>query len=182
MVDTKHSGFGKYPLDKAALGLLMLGSKHGYSLYQDFKQAFGLIWKAGQTKFYVVLSDLEQEGCLQATTSPQAGRPARKIYHLTDSGQQAFMAWLKAPVRSMRAVRVELIAKLRFFNLLELPGALDLLDEQQQVFQEMQDEWTREVSSDPFLDLVQDFRIRQAAAIIDWLDACKGLTEKGIFK
>jgi DNA-binding PadR family transcriptional regulator len=182
MADTTHSGFGKYPLPPVALGLLMLGPKHGYELYQDFVAGFGsgdsygAIWKAGQTKFYVTLTALEKEGYLESTLESQEGRPPRKVYHLTNVGRKRFLDWLHQPVNSMRSIRVEFIAKLRFFDLLKLPGVDDLLDAQIEVFHAMLDEWEKPApvdAVDPFFEVVVDFRKRQAAFLIEWLAACK---------
>jgi DNA-binding PadR family transcriptional regulator len=174
-----YSGFARYPLDNVALGLLMPGSKHGYGLYQDFEAGFSSIWKAGQTKFYVALSDLEARGLLRATTEPQEGRPARKVYHLEDAGREAFQEWLHRPVESLRTIRVEFMAKLRFFDLLGLAGARRLIDAQIEVLQAMLDEWDRQ-SSEPqargdtfYADIVQEFRRQQAIFVIEWLAHCR---------
>jgi DNA-binding PadR family transcriptional regulator len=156
----------------------MAGPQHGYALYQAFTREFGQIWKAGQTKFYVTLTALESDGYVSSTTEPQPNRPDRKVYHLTDAGRALFLGWLHRPVTSMRAVRVELIAKLRFFGLLGLPGAGTLIDAQSAVFQSMLAEWEQppppETPVDPFYSLVADFRIRQARFIIEWLAAHRG--------
>lgn len=173
MVETEHSGFTRYPLEQVALGLLAAGPKHGYGLYQDFERYFGSIWKAGQTKFYVALSSLQEAGCLDATLEPQENRPARKVYRLTEEGREAFLAWLHEPVPSMRAVRVEFIAKLRFFDLLDLPGAGELIDAQIAIYEDMLAEWSAEQPEDPFYGIVNDYRNRQAQAIVDWLKATK---------
>ncbi len=183
MVDSQHSGFGRYPIRYAALGLLVPGPRHGYGLYQDFEEGFGSIWKAGQTKFYVALSALQEEGYLSATTEPQENRPARKVYHLTDVGYETFMGWLRQPIGSMRAMRVELLAKLRFFDRLKLPGAVRLIDRQIAILLKMLDEWERKpgsrAASDPFYALVDDFRIRQAQFLIEWLEASREHFEDG---
>lgn len=173
MADTEHSGFARYPLANVALGLLAAGPKHGYGLYRDFEEYFGSIWKAGQTKFYVALSSLQDEGYLDAELEPQENRPARKVYHLTEKGRQEFLKWLHEPVYSMRAMRVEFIAKLRFFDLLGEPGAEELIDEEIALFGEMLDEWEAEEPTDPFYNLVNGYRIRQARAIVEWLEAVK---------
>lgn len=170
-----QGGFSSYSLDHVALGLLMPGPRHGYDLYREFTEQFHLIWKAGQARFYGMLNQLQADGLLDVTIEPQEGRPPRKVYHLTGAGRSAFLDWLHEPVQSMRGVRVELIAKLRFFNLLRLPGAEQLIDRQIGIFQAMLDEWERDESrsSDPFFDVVREFRIRQAHFLIDWLADCR---------
>ena len=176
MPNIQHSGFGKYPLKIAALGLLMSGPKHGYQLHQEFTEAFDQIWKAGQSKFYVALNALEDDGHIHATTESQEGRPARKVYHLTGTGQELFLEWLHQPVESMRAIRVEFIAKLRFFDLLDLPGVEQQIDSQIVVLQAMLNEWEQTAVMDedgPFPGLIHDFRKQQAEFIIRWLETAK---------
>ena len=72
----------------------------------------------------------------------------------------------------MRAMRVGL-SPLRFFDLLGEPGAKELIDQEIALFGEMLDEWEAEKPEDPFYNLVNDYRIRQARAIVDWLEAVK---------
>lgn len=172
MAAKKSSGFGTYPLRYLALGLLMQGPGHGYQLDQQLEQDFGMIWKAGQTKLYVTLSSLEKKGLLRSEMEPQENRPDRKIYHLTEEGREIFLKWIREPVPSLRAVRVELLAKLRFFDLLDLDGIDELIAGQQKVFQRMIQEWSREKSQegDRFMTRVYDFRIQQAEFILNWLE------------
>jgi DNA-binding PadR family transcriptional regulator len=171
MAAKKSPGFGTYPLRYLALGLLMLGPDHGYQLDQKLDEDFGMIWKAGQTKLYVTLSSLEKKGLLRSEMEPQENRPDRKIYHLTEEGRETFLKWVREPVPSLRAVRVELLAKLRFFDLLDLAGLDDLISSQQTVFQEMIQEWSRDKAQekDLFMSKVYDFRIQQAEFILNWL-------------
>jgi DNA-binding PadR family transcriptional regulator len=176
MAHDRHIGFGTYPLECAALGLLMNGPRHGYSLYQEFEQTFSLIWAAGQAKFYAALAELEHKGHLSAASETQEGRPARKVYHITGAGREEFLRWLHQPVPSMRAIRVEFIARLRLFSLLNLPGADDLVERQIGLLRDMLSEWNNPSSDrqssehDLFPDLVQDFRVRQARFLIEWLE------------
>lgn len=167
----KRSGFGAYPLEYVALGLLMNESKHGYALYQDFETHFDLIWKAGQAKFYNALARLEEKQYLSFEMDPQENRPARKVYHITPTGKEAFLNWLHQPVLSIQAIRVEWIAKLRFFDLLKADNARQFIDAQIDALQAMLSEWQsadRE-SSDMIYQLVDDYRYRQVVFIIDWL-------------
>jgi DNA-binding PadR family transcriptional regulator len=179
-------GFATFPLKQVALGLIVAGPKHGYELYQDFGEAFSPIWRAGQSKFYADLAALQTEGLLDVTTEPQDDRPPRKVYQLTDAGREAFMDWLYEPVTPLRAVRVEFIAKLRFFDLLDLPDADRLIDAQLDVCQRTLNEWVRqadeiqEEQGDAFYELVFDFRRRQARFIIEWLQHCKHQIQAGV--
>lgn len=175
MIVGKHGGFTAYPLEFVALGLLMNGPKHGYALYRDFTLAFDLIWHAEQAKFYGILAALEEKGHLRITTELQEKRPARKVYHITASGHDAFLEWVGQPVTSMRAVRVEFMAKLRFHSLLDLGDIEKFIDHQMFALQAMLMEWeqTDQPESDPIRIWVKDFRRRQALFMIEWLAVCK---------
>ena len=171
MAKQKRTGFGRYPLRYLALGLLMGGPGHGYQLDQTLGDVFGMIWKAGQTKLYVTLSNLEKEGLLRIEMERQENRPDRKVYHLTQSGRAEFLDWVEKPVTSLQAARVELLAKLRFYHWLELPDVEKLIHAQKEIFQIMSHEWEEDKvrEEDPFLRQVYDFRIDQAQFIIRWM-------------
>ena len=171
MVKRKRTGFGTYPLRYLALGLLMGGPAHGYQLDQTLGEVFGMIWKAGQTKLYVTLSNLEKEGLLRIEKERQENRPDRKVYHLTQAGRNEFQEWVTRPVNSLRAARVELLAKMRFYHWLKLPGVEKLIHAQQQIYQIMINEWQEDKvrEEDTFLRQVYDFRINQALFILNWL-------------
>jgi PadR family transcriptional regulator AphA len=174
-----------FPLEDVALGLLMAGPKHGYELYQDFVEAFGPIWKAGRSKFYAVLARLQQQGLLQAAVEPQEDRPPRKVYRLTDVGREAFLEWVYRPVIPMRRIRVELLAKLRFFDILPLPDPYSLIDAQIEACEAALKEWEQRADDylasegDPFYTLVYEYRQRQIQFFIDWLNYCKTQLREG---
>jgi DNA-binding PadR family transcriptional regulator len=174
VTNAQHSGFTQYRLENIVLGLLIAGPKHGYGLYREFTRSFARIWKAGQAKFYAALSAAEENGYLEAMSEPQENRPPRKVLHLTEAGRDVFFEWLHQPVLSMQAMRVEFMAKLRFFDLLGLPGSGELIDEQISVLEEMLAEWEHHAHSRSSFDaLVEDFRTRQAHFMIEWLSAAR---------
>lgn len=177
---TKHDvGFAAFPLEYLVIGLLLRGSNHGYQLYHDYVEALGPIWMVGRSKFYAMLSDLYDQGLLEAVLEPQEDRPPRKIYHATDKARTLFLEWLHKPVTPIRAVRVELIAKLRFFDLLNQPGAEELIDAQIAACEIVLARWSTtaaehaEAGGDPFFEVMFDFRERQAKFIVDWLQATR---------
>jgi PadR family transcriptional regulator, regulatory protein AphA len=178
MPPTRESSTNRLPLEHAALGLLMAGTRHGYDLHAEFVEQFGAIWRAGRSQFYAALKSLEEEGLLDSATVAQESRPARKMLTLTPAGRERFMEWLSATTPHIRDVRVEFLAKLHFFRILSLPGAGALIDAQRQVCAERMrrlqvefDESARE--SDVCASLVYDFRRRQIQAVIDWLEECR---------
>jgi DNA-binding PadR family transcriptional regulator len=172
-----NRGFATFALEQLALGLLLRGPEHGYQLYQDYLATLAPIWTVGRSKFYAALASLHDQGLLTVHTEVVADRPPRKVYDVTPAGRALFLDWVYRPVTPMRAVRVELLAKLRFFDLLALPEPARLLDAQVEVCRAALGAWADEGASanpdDPFLNLVYDFRRRQAHFILEWLQVCR---------
>lgn len=173
MRQSAQIGFATFSLENLALGLLVAEPKHGYQLYQDYEEHFLPIWKVGRSKFYAALTALHEAGDLAVHTELQDARPPRKVYHLTKRGQARFEDWLYRPVTPMRAIRVEFLAKLRFMTLLHLADAERIFDAQLEMCQATLSAEASESHPDPVLNLVHDFRRRQAIFIIEWLQSCR---------
>jgi PadR family transcriptional regulator AphA len=78
------------------LGLLLEKPMAGYDLKTFFKNSVNFFWTAKLSQVYVELSKLEKQGYISSTVEPQERRPNKKIYKVTDRGQDAFLAWLAA--------------------------------------------------------------------------------------
>lgn len=183
MSQTSTAGFATFPLENLALGLLMSGPKHGYQLYQDYEAHFLPIWKVGRSKFYAALAALFEAGDLEAHTELQEDHPPRKVYHLTQTGQARFETWLYRPITPVRAIRVEFLAKLRFMTLLPVADPERIVDAQIEACQSIIGELDRHKTVGPhedlILELVHDFRRRQALFIVEWLRVCRDRLVQG---
>jgi PadR family transcriptional regulator PadR len=73
--------------------LLELAKKpaHGYELIDRLGQADNLSPDPGN--FYRMLRSLEEEGLVCSTWDTQNTGPARRVYELTDQGQEFLHAW-----------------------------------------------------------------------------------------
>ncbi|OEU90398.1 PadR family transcriptional regulator [Streptomyces abyssalis] len=72
-------------IELAAAAVLAEGDNHGYAVAQRLAEAgFGRL-KGGV--LYPVLARLESEGVLSSTWAAGEGGPGRKVYSLTESGQ-----------------------------------------------------------------------------------------------
>ncbi|MGD2164647.1 MAG: hypothetical protein PVH50_03865, partial [Anaerolineae bacterium] len=97
--------------------------------------------------------------------------PPRKVYSITPSGRERFLAWVREPVPAMRDMRVEFLAKLYFFHNLELGNVGALLEGQKRACQERlyQLEQGDGGTDDAFQVAVHGFRRRRVEASLDWL-------------
>ena len=162
------------PSNLALLGLLITRPQHGYELYQEFNRELGRVWRIGLSQLYAQLKQLEEAGLVTAQVEPQPNRPARKVYHLTSDGRQAFLDWLHQPTPYLGHIRFEFLARVYFFRLLELPGLPEFVAAQKAICRERVETLTRAASetNDPFARLVLEFRLGQLEASIQWLDRC----------
>ncbi|WP_416139522.1 PadR family transcriptional regulator [Halomonas sp. HK25] len=82
----------------------------GYDILQRFKAGLAHVWQASHQQLYRELDRMRGDGLLTCETVPQAERPDRKVYHLTEAGRQALDAGLAEPLAAS-PVRQPLFAK-----------------------------------------------------------------------
>jgi PadR family transcriptional regulator len=85
---------GRLPKNFLASWLLLLlrnWSAHGYQLIQTLTaMGLGLVDPA---TVYRTLRQLESEGYITSTWDPKASGPARRMYTLTDAGEEYLRVW-----------------------------------------------------------------------------------------
>jgi PadR family transcriptional regulator, regulatory protein AphA len=166
-------------LEIALLGFLQQGPKHGYAIHQELSGSTGLgaVWQIKLSQLYALLGKLETAGYVTATTAPQQNKPPRKIFHLTEAGQEAFLAWLQTPVQHGRSLRLEFLVKLYFARLEGTAVAEKLLADQRALCHEWlateQEIVAVEIANGRrYGRLVHQFRSGQLQAMLNWLDLC----------
>src|SRR5688572_6279960 len=78
----------KSDLNAMVLGVLQQEPMHGYEIAKRIKQLSGEALKLGEGQLYPTLHGLEQKGQVSSKWQPQDGKPARKVYALTDQGRK----------------------------------------------------------------------------------------------
>jgi len=95
-------------LKHTILAFLSRQSLSGYEIAKEFDEGFGsCFWKASQQQIYAELAKLEQQGDISYEAIPQPGRLDKKIYSITEQGQQELIAWLMKPTEPT-AIREDL--------------------------------------------------------------------------
>ena len=80
------------------LAILYRGDATGYEIRKASTEGqFCHFVEASYGSIYPALAKLEQEGNVTVREESQPGKPARKIYSLTDAGRQAFADALSTP-------------------------------------------------------------------------------------
>jgi DNA-binding PadR family transcriptional regulator len=176
MAERSHHNNVRSP-EYALLGFLYGKPSHGYNLHQQLLSEFGYIWHVSQSQTYNILKRLEAQGYILSTTQEQEKHPPRQLLQLTVSGRRRFEDWLHTPSgSSVRAIRVEFITRLYFYQRY-FPGGIPNLLEAQSV--EIKSTLTRLEtrrkslpSEETFNRLSLELRIRELRAVRLWLNIC----------
>jgi DNA-binding PadR family transcriptional regulator len=86
------------PLSHAILGFLDYQPMSGYDLKKYFDQSVAHFWSATQSHIYKALENLEAQGMVESQVIPQAGKPNRKQYRITDAGRTELHRWVSTPL------------------------------------------------------------------------------------
>lgn len=95
----------------AILTLLVDRPHTGYDMTKKFDGSVGFFWKSTHQQIYRELAKLEDQAWVSAEIIPQANRPDKKLYSLTDLGKQQLLDWLVQPTEPM-PIKEEVLIKL----------------------------------------------------------------------
>jgi DNA-binding PadR family transcriptional regulator len=121
----------------AVLGLISSRDAgiHGYQLKTEFDELFGEFWVLNYGQMYRTLDRLERAGLIEGSEILQSGRPNRKVYRITASGQRSLDDWLLLPPSNRpRPLRDELSVKLLFLTEAHLDETVALIRSQRAVY------------------------------------------------
>jgi len=133
---TSRSVTIRNPAAWVVMGALADGPHHGYEMHRHLERNLGSVWRLGKSHVYALLDRLEGDGLVTHRRVSQETRPDRKRYSLTPAGRRAFTGWLGAPVRHIRDMRLEFLAKLHFASRAGPDERRRLVDEQIAVLEE----------------------------------------------
>ncbi|WP_369046829.1 PadR family transcriptional regulator [Sinomonas sp. P10A9] len=86
----------------ALLALLRVGPLSGYDLQKQFAVSVGHVWHAPDSQIYPELRKMEAAGLIEGEERPRGERGTRKVYHMTDAGERAFLDWMRTPLEYAR--------------------------------------------------------------------------------
>lgn len=101
------------PLQHAVLALLTEGPSYGYELKATFQEAIGPQWgELNIGHLYQILDRLVRDGLVTGEVVPQADRPNKTVYRLTDGGRDELDEWLSRPFTRQAGYRDDFFLKL----------------------------------------------------------------------
>jgi DNA-binding PadR family transcriptional regulator len=132
-------------LAQTILSALSVEPLSGYDLSKRFSENSGCYWRASQQQIYRELAKLEDQNMITSKTVPQEGRPDKKLYSITDLGQEHLREWIAQPSEPS-PIREELLVKVlaghlvpRSIILKELARRRQIHVEQLAIYQELEE-------------------------------------------
>lgn len=99
-------------LEHAILVSLRERPASGLDLARRFDRSIGFFWSATHQQIYRVLGRMESAGWVRCSPVAQQGRPDKKEYDVTPSGEEELADWLAAPMPTEK-LRSELAVRMR---------------------------------------------------------------------
>ncbi|MGF1568742.1 MAG: PadR family transcriptional regulator [Nodosilinea sp.] len=97
-------------LSHTILAVLSHAPHSGYDISKRFEESVTCYWQASQQQIYRELGKMEQQGWVAFEKVPQAGKPDKKIYHMTAAGQTELRRWYAEPTEPT-PIREDLLVK-----------------------------------------------------------------------
>ena len=115
-------------LRHAVLAALLEGEASGYELSKRFDVSVANFWTATPQQLYRELDRLEEEGLIEARVVEQERRPNKRVWRVTDAGDEELFEFTRAPARPL-AVRDDLLVKLQAIDAGDAEAVLGALEE-----------------------------------------------------
>lgn len=181
-------------LKHGILGLLNSGPMTGYELDRSFKRSLSFFWQAQTSQIYRELTAMEKKGWLISERVVQEDKPNKKVYSLTETGEEELKKWLATPeadienalsIRSAFLMRVffagetteeEALVLLRAFR----EKCLESISANDSVYESIENYGKREVNEKrmKYWELTARFGEIHQKAALEWVEEAISRLEK----
>ncbi len=124
-------------LQSVILGLLQHEPMSGYELKQVFDTTLSYMSGASFGSIYPTLRKLKQKGLASVQVQEQEGRPAKKVYTITEAGRRAFIDAVAGELQ-VPPYRNELLMRLFFFSFIPPERQREIVQEYHRYLEEKQ--------------------------------------------
>ncbi len=160
-------------LDILVLAHLAHRPAHGYEIKKRVDLSLGSP-RLNNNVLYPALRRFEEAGAIEGELVPQQGVPPRRVFRLTETGQDLLRNLLEDFPESLAASDEEFLTRLAFFHLLAPQVRLDILAARQRALRRRIDhlaDMARLVAmgDQPYAQRLLDFRVRQTEAELSWV-------------
>jgi len=129
----------------AILGLLSWRPASGYDLKKVFAESTALYWSGNSNQVYPALIRLQNDGLVTSELQHEAGYPAKKVYSITERGDEELTRWVLEPP-DLPQTRDTFLTRLAWADRLddaELEAMVERYIEELQMKLLMHQEWVR---------------------------------------
>lgn len=162
----------------AILGLLTTGYHTGYSIKQMIDGSLNHFWKISYGQIYPTLKRLVDQGYAEMKVTAQTGKPDKKEYFITSSGEESLKRWLQQPIQELPTEKNDLLLKLFFSRHQEKSTTIAQLETYHQKLIERSNTYkgikemilteSCEHQDAPFWIITLDYGLITTDAAIDW--------------
>lgn len=168
------------------LALLAKEPAHGYQLKARLEQTFGDAYPSPNIgQIYLTLQRMERAGLVRSQDVVQSTRPNKRVYELTQAGQEAVATWADEPSEGPR-VRDDFFMKLVLGPLAGVTDQLSLINRQRRHYmtqmrslsslvEEAEDARTEDgkAEDNKIGRLLIEGAMLHLQADLDWLERCQ---------
>jgi PadR family transcriptional regulator, regulatory protein AphA len=97
---------------QAVLGLLSIVPMSGYDLAQAAERSVGAFWPISKSQVYAELARLEPLGLVRGIEISQDRRPDKRLFHLTERGEEVLDTWLESDDLAAPRLRLPFLLKI----------------------------------------------------------------------
>lgn len=161
-------------LENGILGFLSIKPLSGYDIKKLFDYSAAYFWPADQAQIYRALKKLVEDGSVELTKQEPGKTVDRKVYSITEKGQNVLRDWIANPERADFINRLPFLVKLFFSSALNQEEQLAFIDAQLRVSNELiqQLKENYEENGDLFAEIVElpegDRRLDSATYACRW--------------
>src|SRR5947209_9002346 len=112
----------------AVLGLLSIAPMSGYDLHQAVDRSVRHLWPVSKSQVYAELARLEPLGLIRGTDVPQERLPDKRVFRLTDVGEEELDQWLQESDLEPPQFRLPFLLRTLFGHRLRSERTAELLD------------------------------------------------------
>ncbi|MEM9494549.1 MAG: PadR family transcriptional regulator [Pseudomonadota bacterium] len=154
------------------LGLVAEMSRHGYELERVIEERGMREWtQIGFSSIYFVLGKLQKKELVSADTPPEP--KARKVYSLTDKGQETLTARTFDALSAVRPTYSSVLLGMVHWPVLDRKGALEALrlraEAVQREIARLEDIRMGQQPMPDFIDVLFDYSVGQLSAEASWI-------------
>jgi PadR family transcriptional regulator, regulatory protein AphA len=134
-------------MNTLSFGLLCILATHNYTGY-ELMLRIQPFWQAKHSQIYPLLAALEKDGLVLYEEVAQSDKPDKKIYSITEKGQNELKQWIAQP-SAEPVTRDEMMLKAYCISIVDVDVIQTLFVEQEQMYK---DRLTRYIS---YCDMIQ---------------------------